>query len=206
MRRGVALLIATLLPACSTDRPQSEPSVQQSEAAARPIVVLETTRGRIVMELEPERAPETVSNFLLHVRSGFYDGLIFHRVIEDFVIQAGLLTEDMQSRKTSVMGVANEAQNGLQNRRSTVAMARTGDPHSATSEFFINVKDNDKLDFREQTFEGWGYTVFGRVIEGMDVVDAIATGPTRRQGRFGDLPVEPVIIRRAFLQDGETAS
>lgn len=173
-------------------------SSPETRISAKPRIVLETSKGQIDVELEPERAPETVENFLLHVRSGFYDGLTFHRVRKAFVIQAGLLTADMQRRKTSVIGVRNEAENGLTNVRGAVSMARTSDPHSATSEFFINVKDNPTLDFREPTYEGYGYAVFGRVTEGMDVVDAIAAVPVRRTAIHEALPVEPVVISRAY--------
>jgi cyclophilin family peptidyl-prolyl cis-trans isomerase len=166
--------------------------------ASKPHVALETSKGRIVLELEPQLAPETVDNFLLHVRSGFYDGLTFHRVKNDFVIQAGLLTADMKERKTSVMGIRNEADNGLRNVRGSISMARTSDPHSATSEFFINVKDNPTLDFRELSYEGYGYAVFGRVIEGMAVVDAIAAVPVRRTAIHEALPLEPVVVSRAY--------
>ncbi len=196
---GVALLTCA---ACRAPDQTAESSDTAATPPPHPTVVLETSKGTIVIELYPEQAPETVRNFLRHVRSGFYDGLIFHRVIRDFVIQTGLLTEDMRTRTTTVLGIANEAQNGLENRRGTVAMARTGDPHSATSEFYINVKDNAKLDFREATYEGWGYAVFGRVTDGMDVVDAIASLPTVRRGRFGNLPSTPTVIRRAYVREG----
>lgn len=176
----------------------------ETPALSKPRVVLETGKGRIVLELEPERAPESVQNFLLHVRSRFYDGLTFHRVKPDFVIQAGLLTPDGQRRQTTVMGILNEADNGLKNVRGAVAMARTGDPHGATSEFFINVKDNPTLDFREKSHQGWGYAVFGRVVEGMNVVDAIAAVPTRRTGRYEALPVDPMVIRLAYVAPDTT--
>lgn len=167
---------------------------------------LETTKGRILLELDRERAPETVHNFLLHVRSGFYDGLQFHRVVRELgVVQAGLLTSTGAERKTSVFPIANEATNGLDNVRGAVAMARGGDPHSATSQFFINVQDNPRFDFRDSSATGWGYAVFGRVIEGMDVVDAIAAVPTRRTSRFEALPVDPVVIRRVSVVE-HTAS
>jgi peptidyl-prolyl cis-trans isomerase B (cyclophilin B) len=169
-----------------------------------PRVAIETTAGRIVVELDRERAPETVRNFLAHVRSGFYDGLQFHRVLPDFAIQAGLLTESGAQRTTSIFPIPNEATNGLQNVRGAIAMARGGDPHSATSEFFINVRDNPKLDFRDRTAAGFGYAAFGRVIEGLPAVDAIAGVPTRRTGRFEALPTTPVVIRRAYVIEPET--
>lgn len=151
------------------------------------------------MELDREKAPESVANFLRHVNSGFYDGLVFHRVKPNFMIQAGVLTADMQRRVSTVFPVANEADNGLENVRGAVAMARTPDPHSATSEFFINLIDNPDLDFREQTAQGWGYAVFGRVVEGMDVVDAVAAIATSRRGRYADLPVEATVIDSAYV-------
>jgi cyclophilin family peptidyl-prolyl cis-trans isomerase len=151
------------------------------------------------MQLDREKASESVANFLRHVNSGFYNGLVFHRVKPNFMIQAGVLTADMQRRVSTVFPVANEADNGLENVRGAVAMARTSDPHSATSEFFINLIDNPGLDFREQTPQGWGYAVFGRVVEGMDVVDAVAAIPTTRRGRYADLPVEPTVIDSAYV-------
>jgi cyclophilin family peptidyl-prolyl cis-trans isomerase len=194
--------LVQLLAACAAPEGggEAEGAAARDSHTAPPTVVLETSRGRIVIQLDPERAPESVANFLLHVRSGFYDGLVFHRVIPDFVIQAGVLTADGQRRQSSAVGILNEADNGLRNLRGTVGMARTGDPHSATSEFYVNVKDNPRLDFREKTYEGWGYAVFGRVTEGMDVVDAIAAGPTAPRGRYPDLPTEPIVIRKASVR------
>jgi cyclophilin family peptidyl-prolyl cis-trans isomerase len=133
------------------------------------------------------------------VRAHFYDGLIFHRIEPTFVVQAGAVTEEAGQRTSTVFPVRNEAQNGLKNLRGTVAMARTADPHSATSEFFINLKDNAGLDYRAATIEGWGYAVFGRVIEGMAVVDAIAATPTTRRGTYRTYPTEPTVIRRAYV-------
>lgn len=170
------------------------------EAAPPPIVVLETSRGDITIELYPDDAPQTVRNFLAHLRASFYDGLVFHRVMPGFVIQAGQVTEDFSRRRSSVFPIENEADNGLKNLRGTVAMARTSDPHSATSEFFINLADNAMLDFRERTAQGWGYTVFGKVVDGMAVVDTVAAGETRRRGEHASFPVSPVVIRRAYVQ------
>ncbi|MDX1429094.1 MAG: peptidylprolyl isomerase [Rhodothermales bacterium] len=200
MSARVLAALLVLATACSGE--EETPASEEIAATpqVKPQVVLETSFGEITLQLEPELAPETVENFLLHVRSGFYDGLTFHRVRKDFVIQAGLLTADMVSRKTQIMGVRNEAANGLKNLRGTLAMARTSEPHSATSEFFINLKDNPRLDFRESTYEGWGYAVFGRVVDGMDVVDAIGAVPTKRTARFEALPLEPVVIQRAYLK------
>jgi len=159
----------------------------------KPIVTMETTKGVIVFELYPEKAPKTVDNFLRYARWGHYDGTIFHRVIPGFMIQGGGLDKDMK-RKLTEMPVKNEADNGLRNVRGTIAMARTPDPHSATDQFFINTKDNAALDHTSKTPQGWGYTVFGRVIKGMGVVDAISKVKTSRRGSRKDVPVEPVVI------------
>lgn len=161
-----------------------------------PTVALETNHGRIVLELDAEKAPKTVENFLQYVEAGFYDGTLFHRVIPNFMIQGGGF--DAQQRQKPTRGsIQNEADNGLANGRGTIAMARTGDPHSATAQFFINLKDNGFLNHSGKTAQGWGYTVFGRVTEGMDVVDQIARTPTA-QGRISEaVPQQPVVIERA---------
>jgi len=164
--------------------------------AADPQVTLETSKGTIVLELYPEKAPKTVENFLAYVESGFFDGTIFHRVIPDFMVQGGGMTADMQKKDTNPP-IQNEADNGLTNDRGTVAMARTGDPHSATAQFFINSKDNTFLNHTGKDVKGWGYAVFGKVIEGMEVVDAISAVQTTNQGGMGDVPVEPITITRA---------
>lgn len=163
------------------------------QAAVNPRVALETTKGRIVIELFPREAPAAVKNFLSYVEAGYYDGTIFHRVIPGFMIQGGGLTAEMQQKPTA-KPVVNEADNGLKNTRGTVAMARTADPHSATSQFFINTADNEFLNHRAKTSQGWGYTVFGRIDEGMAVVDAISGVKTSTSGMFQDVPVEPVVI------------
>lgn len=162
-------------------------------------VVLETTAGEIVIALENARAPITVENFLLHVRSGFYDGVVFHRVESGFVIQAGEVDLENRKRVSPVFPIQSEATNGLKNRRGTVAMARTGDPHSATSQFFINLSDNAKLDHRDASPAGFGYAVFGRVIAGMDAVDSIARIPTAPRRTYAHFPVVPVSITRARI-------
>lgn len=178
---------------------RAEPARPAPAPAPKPVVVLETTKGEIAIELEPESAPASVENFLQHVRAGFYDGLIFHRIARDFVIQAGAVDSALRRRSSNVFPIPNEASNGLQNLRGTVAMARTGDPHSATTEFFINLRDNPKLDFRDSTAIGWGYAVFGRVVAGMDVVAAIAAPGTRPRSRYPEFPAEPVTILRAYV-------
>ena len=166
--------------------------------AANPRVTLETTRGVFVLELTPRLAPRTVDNFLQYVQDGFYDGTLFHRVIKGFMIQGGGLNASLEGKPTRAP-IANEADNGLKNRRGSIAMARTGDPHSATAQFFINTVDNPSLDFRDKSVQGWGYCVFGRVVQGMEVVDAIEAVKTGRSAGRQDVPLEPVIIRRATV-------
>lgn len=158
-----------------------------------PTVTLNTNEGSIRLELFPENAPASVENFLAYVESGFYDGLVFHRVIPGFMIQAGGHEADMTQREATRDPIRNESDNGLKNLRGTVAMARLPDPHSARAQFFINLVDNAQLDHRGGD-QGWGYAVFGRVIDGMDVVDAIAAVPTHMVGPYGDVPVDPVVI------------
>lgn len=160
------------------------------------MVKLHTNFGTITLELDAERAPETVRNFLEYVESGFYNNTVFHRVINGFMIQGGGFEPGMRQKETRGP-VRNEADNGLKNDQYTIAMARTSDPHSATAQFFINVKDNDFLNFSAPTVQGWGYCVFGRVVEGTDVVDAIKAVPTGTRGFHQDVPQEDVIIERA---------
>lgn len=159
-------------------------------------VRLETTLGEIVMELNPKKAPKTVENFVTYVRDGHYDGTIFHRVIEDFMIQGGGMDADMQQRPTRDP-ITNEADNKLENERGSLAMARTSAPDSATSQFFINLKDNDFLN--PGGVDPHGYAVFGHVTDGMEVVDRIAAVPTGRQRGHADVPMEPVIIERVEI-------
>lgn len=166
--------------------------------AGAPRVRLATNLGDIVIELNPAKAPATVENFLAYARDGYYDGLIFHRVIPNFMIQGGGFEEGMQQR-TARAPIKNEADNGLLNLRGTIAMARTGDPHSATAQFFINLNDNAFLDFKAQTTGGWGYCVFGKVVEGLDVVDRIAAGKTVRVDPYSDVPEKTVTIKKATV-------
>lgn len=173
----------------------AQSAAASDQAAANPRVALETTKGRIEIELFPREAPAAVKNFLSYVEAGFYDGTVFHRVIPGFMIQGGGLTADLQKKPTG-KPVPNEADNGLKNTRGTVAMARTADPHSATSQFFINTADNEFLNHRGKTSQGWGYTVFGRISEGMAVVDAISSVKTSTSGMFQNVPVEPVVIEK----------
>lgn len=161
-----------------------------------PVVLLETTSGDILVELYPDKAPETVANFLKYVDDGFYNNTIFHRVIPGFMIQGGGLTARMQQKDTEAP-IKNEADNGLKNDRGTIAMARTMDPHSATAQFFINLVDNDFLNFQAPSGNGWGYCVFGRVTEGMDVVDKIAKVKTTTVGMYQDVPSDLVVITGA---------
>lgn len=166
--------------------------------AANPQVELLTNQGRIVLELDQQRAPATVANFLQYVKNKHYDGLIFHRVIDNFMIQGGGFTPSMQEKSTQAP-INNEADNGLKNDAYTIAMARTSDPHSATSQFFINVKDNDFLNFKSKTPQGWGYAVFGKVTQGKEVVDKIKAVKTGSFGPFGDVPQTPIIIQTVKL-------
>ena len=162
-----------------------------------PKVVLETTKGKIVLELYPDNTPETVKNFLNYVDSKYYDGTIFHRVIPNFMIQGGGFAPGMNRKSPTQAPIKNEADTGLKNDRGTIAMARTGDPHSATSQFFINSKNNDFLNYRSKTQQGWGYAAFGKVVEGMKTVDAISAVKTTSRPPFRDVPEEPVVIKSA---------
>ncbi|MCK5364962.1 MAG: peptidyl-prolyl cis-trans isomerase [Gammaproteobacteria bacterium] len=164
-----------------------------------PRVRLETTMGNIVLELDREHAPATVDNFLAYVNDGFYDGTIFHRVIDGFMIQGGGYTADF-SRKQTRPPIKNEADNGLKNTRGSIAMARTRDPHSASAQFFINVADNSALDHKAPDARGWGYAVFGRVADGMGVVDEIRTQTTGVQAGFRDVPKKTITITRAVVE------
>jgi cyclophilin family peptidyl-prolyl cis-trans isomerase len=166
--------------------------------AKAPRVTLETSKGKIVIELYPDKAPVTVANFLEYARAGFYDGTIFHRVIPDFMIQGGGFTADMGQKGTRG-GIKNEADNGLRNTRGSLAMARTNDPHSASAQWFINLKNNGFLD-KSQAQDGWGYAVFGKVVEGMDVVDEIARVATTSKGGHQNVPREAVVITKATVE------
>ena len=159
-------------------------------------VKLETTMGDIVIELNEEKAPETVKNFLSYISDGFYNGTIFHRVINNFMIQGGGFNNQMIQKATQDP-IKNEADNGLSNDRGTIAMARTPDPNSATSQFFINHKDNDFLNYTAPSAQGWGYCVFGKVTEGIDVVDAIANVSTTNRSGHSDVPEEAIEIKSA---------
>jgi len=163
-----------------------------------PRVQLQTNHGVIVLELNSDKAPDTVANFLAYVNDGFFDGTIFHRVIDNFMIQGGGFEVGMKQKDTRAP-IANEANNGLKNERYSIAMARTGDPHSATAQFFINVADNDFLNFTAPNPNGWGYAVFGKVVQGSEVVDAIKAVKTGNKGMHQNVPVDDVIIESASV-------
>ncbi|MDC4502343.1 peptidylprolyl isomerase [Acinetobacter baumannii] len=163
-----------------------------------PQVELNTNKGRIVLELNTEKAPKTAANFLEYVRDGFYDGVIFHRVIDGFMIQGGGFDENFKEKATRD-AIENEADNGLSNDVGTIAMARTQAPHSASAQFFINVKNNSFLNHTSKTAQGWGYAVFGKVVEGMDVVESIKGVRTGNRGYHADVPLENVVIESAKI-------
>lgn len=164
--------------------------------AANPQLELKTSQGIVVIELYQDKAPKSVDNFLQYAKDGFYKGTIFHRVIPGFMIQGGGFTPDMKEKATRAP-IQNEARNGLKNEVGTLAMARTNDPHSASAQFFINVKDNSFLDYPGR--DGWGYAVFGKVVQGLDVVQKIAAVPTTNAGPFQDVPTTPVVIESVKL-------
>ena len=163
-------------------------------------VLMTTTVGPITLELDADNAPKTVENFLSYVSSGFYDGTIFHRVIDNFMIQGGGFDAEMSQKETEAP-IENEANNGLKNLRGSIAMARTQDPHSATAQFFINVKDNDFLNHTGENMQGWGYAVIGKVAEGDDVLDKIRCVQTGSAAGHQDVPLEPIIIESVTIID-----
>ncbi|MBI1425318.1 MAG: peptidyl-prolyl cis-trans isomerase [Gammaproteobacteria bacterium] len=163
------------------------------------MIRMQTNKGVIELELDEQKAPQTVKNFIEYVQAGFYDGTVFHRVIDGFMIQGGGLEPGMKEKRDTRAPVKNEADNGLKNERGTIAMARTNDPHSATAQFFINVVDNGFLNYRAATPDGWGYCVFGRVTNGMDVVDAIKGVTTTNKGYYQDVPAEDVVIEKVEI-------
>lgn len=190
MLRPLRTLALLLLPLCLTGPAAAE--------GGNPKVLMQTSMGDITLELYPDKAPKTVANFLQYAKDGFYEGTVFHRVIDGFMIQGGGMGPDMQ-RKPNRAPVENEADNGLRNKVGTIAMARTSDPHSATSQFFINVADNTPLDFREKTPQAWGYTVFGKVVAGMDTVGKIKSVPTGVKAGHKDVPNETVVIHKVSI-------
>jgi len=199
----LTLLLGLLLPGlsgCGASEPatQAVSTVPPAGQTANPRVLIETSKGNITVEVFPAQAPQSAGNFLNYAKTGFYDGLVFHRVIPGFMIQTGGMTADM-AEKPKNAPIRNEADNGLKNLRGTLAMARTAEPHSASSQFFINVKDNAFLNHRGQTPQGWGYAVFGQVVDGMDVVDAIVAVPRGNRGPHGDVPLEPIVMKRVSV-------
>ncbi|MDR5898344.1 peptidylprolyl isomerase [Halomonas vilamensis] len=166
------------------------------------MIVLQTNLGDITIALNHEKAPVTAANFEQYVRDGFYDATLFHRVIDGFMVQGGGFDQDFNQKPTRAP-IENEADNGLKNTKGTLAMARTQDPHSATAQFFININDNSFLDHSGKSLQGWGYTVFGEVIEGMEVVEKIKNVSTTRRGMHADVPAEDIIIERAYFKDAD---
>ncbi|GIU17556.1 peptidylprolyl isomerase [Shewanella sp. MBTL60-007] len=164
------------------------------------MITLHTNHGEIKLALNAEKAPKTAANFINYVKEGFYDGTVFHRVIDGFMVQGGGFTEDMDQKRPNAT-IENEANNGLSNKTGTIAMARTSDPHSATAQFFINVNDNTFLDFKSESAQGWGYCVFGEVVEGMDVVNKIKAVSTGNRGMHQDVPLEAVIIEKVTIEE-----
>ena len=165
------------------------------------LVTISTSAGDIHLELDADNAPITVANFLKLAEDGYYSGTIFHRIIDGFMVQGGGLDENMTPKPTNTDPILNEANNGLKNDRGSIAMARTMDPHSATGQFFINHKDNDFLNHTAETSQGWGYAVFGSVIDGMDIVDQIALSTTSTVGGYADAPLEPTVINSVTVSE-----
>ena len=202
---AAALFVLSFGFALAADRLRGAAPAAKEEPAKKggnPVVLLETSMGNIKLELFPDKAPISVKNFLAYVNEGHYDGLIFHRVIRGFMIQGGGFTPDMKERRPARPPIKNEAGNGLKNERGTLAMARTGVVDSATAQFFINVANNDFLNHKNETPQGFGYAVLGKVIEGMDVVDKIRGVPTGNVRMFQDVPKEPVTILKASAVPG----
>lgn len=195
MKRKLGLFLSVMLGFLPTAGFSSE---NPSKGAGIVTVRMETNKGVITLELDGNKAPETVTNFVDYAKAGFYDGTIFHRVIPGFMIQGGGFTSGMKQKATRPP-IKNEASNGLKNATGTIAMARTSDPHSASSQFFINVKDNNFLDHTAPTPQGWGYCVFGKVTDGMDVVRAIEHVPTGNRSGFQDVPLEEVVITKVTV-------
>ncbi len=187
--------IFVIIGATATAADKAEPST----ANDRNEVVLETNKGIIVLVLDEKSAPKTVANFKKYVETGFYENTIFHRIIPGFMIQGGGFSSDLKRKQTQAP-IKNEADNGLQNTVGTIAMARTNDPHSATSQFFINVNDNVPLNFTEKSRQGWGYTVFGKVIEGLDLVMSISQQATQAKRPHANLPIDTVVIQKAYFR------
>lgn len=192
--RFIAGLMVSLIPLVAS---AAEPE-QQGDSTVT--VRMQTSKGTIVLELDAEKAPETVANFIEYAKGGFYDGTIFHRVIPGFMIQGGGFVTGMEQKSTR-SPIKNEADNGLKNDLGTIAMARTSDPNSATAQFFINAKDNDFLNYKSPTPQGWGYAVFGKVVEGLEVVQDIEHVPTTMRAGHQDVPVDEVVIEKVTVEE-----
>ena len=193
-----AVSVILLIGACSSDDPKL---TNKTEEITMPIATISTSLGDIELELDVQSAPITTKNFIDLANAGYYENTIFHRVIEGFMIQGGGLDKDMNNKLSGSSSITNEANNGLKNDRGTVAMARTNDPHSATSQFFINHKDNEFLNFTSETPQGWGYAVFGNVIKGMDIVDLIAEVNTTTINQYQDVPLDPITIKSVSIDE-----
>lgn len=203
-RNTVLLVAALLLSSASCAQQNENQSTKQAESPAtqpeNPMITLKTNLGEIKIQLDAEKAPVTTANFISYVKSGHYDGTVFHRVIKEFMIQGGGFEAGMKQKSVN-QPIPNEADNGLDNDEYTIAMARTGDPHSATAQFFINTNDNRSLNHSSKTGSGWGYAVFGKVVEGFDVVDAIKNSETSARAGHGDVPDEDVVIETATVEE-----
>jgi peptidyl-prolyl cis-trans isomerase B (cyclophilin B) len=203
----ISFLAVSALSQDKEGKKSTEPKTElkkESMSTGKEIVEMKTSMGTIEIELYPDKAPKTVANFLSYVKDKFFDGTIFHRVINNFMIQGGGFTKDLKQKQTKP-AITNEADNGLKNEVGTIAMARTPDPNSATSQFFINVKDNNFLNFQNKSAQGWGYCVFGKVINGMEVVNKIKAVKTGSSEGMQDVPVEPVVIL-SVRKKGDNAS
>jgi peptidyl-prolyl cis-trans isomerase A (cyclophilin A)/peptidyl-prolyl cis-trans isomerase B (cyclophilin B) len=195
-RRRLLKFVSGILLASSALLVQAADKAEKADKTTNPQVLLKTSMGDIVLELNADKAPKTVENFLQYVKSGHYSGTIFHRVIENFMIQGGGFDKDMAQKPTRPP-IENEAKNGLKNDAYTVAMARTSAPHLASAQFFINLKDNDFLNYPGQ--DGWGYAVFGKVVKGKEIVDKIKAVPTGNKGFHQNVPITPVVIESASI-------
>ena len=206
MLKAVFASLLLALPAVSLAQQTTKPAAPAPASVDHPRVVMRTTQGDVTFELFPDKAPKSVANFLQYVRDGFYDGTVFHRVVNGYMVQGGLYSRDLTQRRTRA-AIPSEADNGLSNLRGTLAVARGGDPNSGTAQFFVNLVDNRRLDYvSNQSGLTWGFAVFGKVVSGMDVVDKIAALPTRAQGPFvGDVPNPIVIIDSANVVGEERA-
>lgn len=207
MLKAVLASVLLVLPVAALAQQPAKPAAPASTAVDHPRVVMHTTQGDFTLELYPEKAPKSVANFLQYVRDGFYDGTVFHRVVNGYLVQGGLYSRDLTQRRTRA-AIPSEADNGLSNLRGTVAVARGADANSGTSQFFVNLVDNRRLDYvSNQSGLTWGFAVFGKIVSGMDVVDKIAGLPTRAQGPFvGDVPNPLVIIDSASVVGEEKAA